>query len=56
METDRMTFSTLFYVRKDKANKKGEAPIYLHITINGHLSFQFHANKRTLRCLSSSIC
>lgn len=30
------TFSLLFYVKKAKENAKGECPIYLRITIDGH--------------------
>ena len=34
----RTTFSILFYLKRSKLNKKGEAPIYLRITINGERS------------------
>ena len=29
------TFGLLFYIRRDKINKKGEAPVFMHLTING---------------------
>ena len=29
------TFSLLFYIKKNRLNKKGEAAIYFRITING---------------------
>ena len=29
------TISVLFFARKSKANARGEAPIYMRITING---------------------
>ncbi|WP_461639555.1 phage integrase SAM-like domain-containing protein [Labilibaculum euxinus] len=29
------TFGNILHIRKDKLNKKGEAPIYLRVTING---------------------
>ena len=32
---ERTTFSLLFYIRRDKINKSGEAPIFMRITING---------------------
>ncbi len=32
---NRTTFSILFFIKKSKLNKKGEAPIYLRITVNG---------------------
>jgi site-specific recombinase XerD len=32
------TLSLLFYLRKDALNEKGEAPIYLRITVNGQRS------------------
>jgi len=34
----RTTFSILFYLKRSKLNKKGEAPIYMRITINGERS------------------
>jgi hypothetical protein len=34
----RTTFSILFYLKRSKLNKKGEAPIYIRITINGERS------------------
>lgn len=32
---ERTTFGLLFYIRRDKTNKKGEAPVFMHLTING---------------------
>ena len=32
---ERTTFSLLFYIRRDKLNKRGEAPIFMRLTING---------------------
>ena len=32
------SFNLLFYVRKAKTNSKGEAPIYLRMTIDGIVS------------------
>ena len=32
---ERTTFSLLFYIRRDKTNKKGEAPVFMRLTING---------------------
>ena len=32
---ERTTFSLLFYIRRDKTNKKGEAPAFMRLTING---------------------
>lgn len=29
------TFSVSFYLRKDKTNKKSEAPVYMRVTVNG---------------------
>lgn len=31
----RTTFSLLFYIRRNKLNKSGEAPVFMRITING---------------------
>lgn len=31
----RTTFSLLFYIRRNKLNKSGEAPVFMLITING---------------------
>ncbi len=31
----RYTFSILFYIKKTKLMKTGEAPVYLRITVNG---------------------
>ena len=33
--TSKHTFNILFFIRKDKANSEGEAPIYLRITVDG---------------------
>lgn len=35
MTTNNDTFSILFYIRKERINKKGGIPIYCRITING---------------------
>ena len=35
---NRTTFSILFYLKRTKLNKKGEAPIYMRITIDGQRS------------------
>lgn len=32
---ERATFGLLFYIRRDKTNKKGEAPVFMRLTING---------------------
>ena len=32
---DRQTLSILFYLRRDKKNRKNEVPIYMRITVNG---------------------
>ena len=32
---ERRTFGLLFYIRRDKTNKKGEAPVFMRLTING---------------------
>ena len=32
---ERTTFGLLFYIRWDKTNKKGEAPVFMRLTING---------------------
>ena len=32
---ERTTFSLLFYIRRTKLNKAGEAPIFMRITVNG---------------------
>lgn len=32
---ERTTFRLLFYIRRDKTNKKGEAPVFMRLTING---------------------
>ena len=32
---ERTTFSLLFYIRRDKLNKRGEAPVFLRLSING---------------------
>jgi len=32
---NRTTFSILFFIKKSKLNKKGEAPIFMRITVNG---------------------
>lgn len=32
---ERTTFGLLFYIRRDKTNKKGEAPVFMRLTING---------------------
>lgn len=34
----RTTFSILFYLKRSKLNKEGEAPVYMRITINGERS------------------
>ena len=31
---ERVTFGLLFYIRRDKTNKKGEAPAFMRLTIN----------------------
>lgn len=31
---ERTTFGLLFYIRRDKTNKKGEVPVFIHLTIN----------------------
>jgi len=31
----RDTFNTLFYIRRNRLNSKGEAPVFLRITVNG---------------------
>ena len=31
---ERTTFGLLFYIRRDKLNKRGEAPVFIHLTIN----------------------
>jgi len=36
--TERQTLSILYYLRRDKKNKKDEAPVYLRITVNGKRS------------------
>ncbi len=43
---ERNTFAALFYMRNDKINKKGEAPIYLRITINGEKA-EYATGERT---------
>ncbi len=35
---NRTTFSILFYLKRSKLNKNGEAPIYMRITIDGERS------------------
>ena len=32
---ERTTFSLLFYIRRDKLNKKGTVPVFMRLTING---------------------
>lgn len=32
---ERTTFSLLLYIRRNKINKEGKFPIFMHITING---------------------
>ena len=32
---ERTTFGVLFYIRRDKLNKRGEAPVFMRLTING---------------------
>lgn len=32
---ERTTFGLLFYIRRDKTNKNGEAPVFMRLTING---------------------
>ena len=32
---ERATFSLLFYIRRTKLNRHGEAPILIRITVNG---------------------
>ncbi len=32
---ERTTFGLLFYIRRDKTNKKGKAPVFMRLTING---------------------
>lgn len=32
---ERTTFSLLFYIRRDKLNKRGEVPVFMRLTING---------------------
>lgn len=32
---ERTTFGLLFYIRRDRLNKSGEASIYMRLTING---------------------
>ena len=32
---ERTTFGLLFYIRRDKTNQKGEAPVLMRLTING---------------------
>jgi len=34
MSIERNTFNQLFYIKKHRANSKGEAPIYLRLTVN----------------------
>lgn len=33
---ERTTFSLLFYIRRTKLNREGEAPIFMRVTANGH--------------------
>ena len=35
MSMERTTFGLLFYIRRTKLNKEGEAPIFMRITVNG---------------------
>lgn len=32
---ERTTFSLLFYIRRTKLNREGEAPIFMRVTVNG---------------------
>lgn len=32
---ERTTFNLLFYIRRTKLNKKGQAPLFMRITVNG---------------------
>jgi len=32
---ERTTFSLLFYIRRNKLNKNGEAPVFMRLTVNG---------------------
>ena len=32
---ERTTFSLLFYIRRTKLNKEGEAPVFMRVTVNG---------------------
>ena len=32
---ERTTFGLLLYIRRDKTNKRGEAPVFMRLTING---------------------
>jgi hypothetical protein len=41
----RNKLSTHFYIKESKENSKGEAPIYLRITVNGERS-EVSANRR----------
>lgn len=38
MSTQQNTFGIIFFIKKDKINKEGKAPIYLRITVNGKRS------------------
>lgn len=35
MSTQQNTFGVIFFIKKDKTNKEGKAPIYVRITVNG---------------------
>ena len=35
---ERTSFSLLFYIRRTKLNKFGEAPIFMRLTVNGNRS------------------
>jgi len=39
------SFALLFFIRKERANKNGEVPIYLRITVNGKIS-EISLNRR----------
>ena len=44
---ERTTFGLLFYIRRDKTNKKGEAPVFMRLTVNRE-----HANASIRRASS----
>ena len=44
---ERTTFGLLFYIRRTKLNKSGEASIFLRITVNGERA---DAGKSSVSC------